>query len=69
MSLQTKYPIKIGDTLFPKGTKTKIASMDETKKYWPSASLNHASIFICVWFPGVDRPTVCLRKQFNDFTH
>jgi len=61
--LITKYAIKIGGQLFPKGTRLRLATALDIRQIWPAMAPNEDSEQTVVWFPGVSHPTVVQKSQ------
>lgn len=53
-TVTSKYPIKIGNVLVPKGTKGTLATLEEVKKIFPNIKENQSSNQIAVKFLDLD---------------
>jgi hypothetical protein len=63
--LITKYPIKVGQTLFPKGTEIRQATLEEMQRVWPGITYKESDS-IGVWFPLMAVPTIVHRSQIEE---
>jgi len=65
--VRAKYPIKIGDTLVPKGTVGELVSVSVVMIKFPGIKSDPASPFVAVQFPGLDW-CIIPRKQVEAMT-
>lgn len=64
--MKTKYAIKVANTLFPKGTRLRLANLEDMRKLWPAIAPEEGSSQVGVWFPGMDLPTIIHRTHIED---
>lgn len=65
--MKTKYPMRVGQTLYPKDTTVRPATDKEIFTHWPLIKKNDWSNQVAVLFPGRDVPTICAKDQFYDY--
>jgi hypothetical protein len=58
--MKLKYPLKIGDTLYPKGTPVKLLSKDDyrVKQIFPNMKNNPESNQVAIIVEGRDKPII-----------
>lgn len=56
--MKTKYPIKVGQTLYNKGTEIKVATIKDMRKIFTEMEHKTGSKRVGVWFPNMKHPTV-----------
>lgn len=61
--MTTKYPVKVGDTLYPARTPLRRASLEEMRFCWPGISEKPDGEFVGVWFPNRELPTLLKLDQ------
>lgn len=64
--MKTKYPMKIANTLFPKGTVLRPANLEEMQRIWPAIAPDEESRQVGVWFPGLGNPTIVEKSQIEE---
>lgn len=62
--IKSKYPIKIGKTLIPKGTQGETVSIEEVKKTFPNIEYSLNSIQVAVKFFDLN-PCICHISQIE----
>ena len=63
--MTTKYPIKVGQKLYPAGTEVHSATLDEMQCIWPGIQMRLDSPQAGVWFPGMEVPTIVHTSQLE----
>lgn len=61
----TKYPIKLGEILYPVNTEVEVVDLDLVKLIFPDVKLNSNSPYVAVRFPNLKNITIVLKKQLN----
>ena len=55
--------MKIANTLYPKDTPVKRATLEDVRKVWPAMMPKDDSNQIAVWFPDMPWPTIVEKSQ------
>lgn len=63
--LTTKYPVKLGDTLYPAGTLVRRADLKMVRKSFPKIDYKKSSNFVAVIFPEKENFTIAPLKSLN----
>lgn len=63
--MNTKYPIKVGQTLYPPNTEVRQATLAEMQQVWPGIKMRRGSPQVGVWFPDMQVPTIVHMSQLD----
>ena len=63
--ITVKYAIKIAGLLYPKGSRVRLATLQEMRKIWPAVAPERDSKQVGVWFDGLALPTIVEKSQLS----
>ena len=63
--ITVKYPIKVAGLLYPKGSRVRLATLEDMREIWPGIAPERGSNQIGVWFDGLALPTIVEKSQLR----
>ena len=56
--MKLRYPIKVAGTLYYKGDRVRLATLEDVRKIWPAIMPEEDSNQVAVWFSNQTMPTI-----------